>query len=301
MLIGPPKAVVQLDLHQWEKSAMVVNHCPPKCCDIKEDEKMKRVESTVIPGADSFYYEGGDIGILLIHGFVGTPQSIEDLGAELANRGFTVHAPRLTGHGTKSRDLELYGYDDWFNDVVTAYKQLKETCKQVYCLGQSMGGALALLLAKKYGELDGLILINTALTLPDYEYLRYYDEKHYIDEGSPDIKNPTIHEITYDHIPVKAVHSLQKVMSDAGKSLSQIHCPILCFKSIHDHVVPPENTDRIFIEIQTDHKWLRVLYNSYHVASMDYDQSKIIQDTTEFLNTINGEKRNTEWGGKEVG
>lgn len=262
---------------------------------------MKKVESTVIHGANSFYYQGGDIGILLIHGFIGTPQSVEYIGEKLANRGNTVYAPRLKGHGTKSTDLEVYNEDDWFNDVDTAYQKLKETCKQVYCLGQSMGGALALLLAKKYQDLDGLILINTALSLPDYEHLKYYEADHYIAEGKPDIKNPQIHEITYHHIPVKAVHALQRIMKDAEKSLQQIHCPILCFKSIHDHVVPPENTDRLFIEIQTDHKWLRVLYNSFHVASMDYDAAKIVEDTAEFLDTMNEEKKHADWGGKEVG
>jgi carboxylesterase len=54
----------------------------------------------VIPGAGSFFFEGGDTGCLLIHGFTGTPQNIRPLGDFLARRGLTVLAPRLHGHGT---------------------------------------------------------------------------------------------------------------------------------------------------------------------------------------------------------
>lgn len=30
----------------------------------------------VLPGAGTFYFEGSDVGCLLIHGFTGTPQNI---------------------------------------------------------------------------------------------------------------------------------------------------------------------------------------------------------------------------------
>ncbi|WP_235189307.1 carboxylesterase [Exiguobacterium sp. NG55] len=66
---------------------------------------MKAVNYPVIPGAGAFYYEGNEIGILLCHGFNGTPQSVQDVGIELMKQGFTVYAPRLKGHGTHPEDF----------------------------------------------------------------------------------------------------------------------------------------------------------------------------------------------------
>jgi hypothetical protein len=60
----------------------------------------------VLPGAGTFYFEGSDVGCLLIHGFTGTPQNIRPLGDFLPRRGLTVLAPRPAGHGTTVDDFE---------------------------------------------------------------------------------------------------------------------------------------------------------------------------------------------------
>lgn len=60
----------------------------------------------VLPGADSFFIKGNEIGILISHGFNGTPQSVRFLGRAMASDGFTVCAPRLKGHGTHILDME---------------------------------------------------------------------------------------------------------------------------------------------------------------------------------------------------
>ena len=78
-------------------------------------QKMERYD--VIQGAESFYYKGNDIGILVSHGFMGTPQSMEYIGKELAEKGFTVYGLRLTGHGTHYYDIEQTTYQEWKQDL----------------------------------------------------------------------------------------------------------------------------------------------------------------------------------------
>ena len=41
----------------------------------------------VIPGAESFFLPGNSIGILICHGFNGTPQSVRYLGEKFAAKG----------------------------------------------------------------------------------------------------------------------------------------------------------------------------------------------------------------------
>ena len=51
----------------------------------------------VIKGAEKFYLKGSEIGILISHGFMGTPQSVRYIGERLAQYGYSVMAPRLPG------------------------------------------------------------------------------------------------------------------------------------------------------------------------------------------------------------
>ncbi|UZW65177.1 hypothetical protein OC195_13240 [Priestia flexa] len=36
----------------------------------------------VIQGAEAFYHKGNEVGILVSHGFMGTPQSMEHIGTK---------------------------------------------------------------------------------------------------------------------------------------------------------------------------------------------------------------------------
>ena len=59
-----------------------------------------------IPNADARFYAGGKIGVLLIHGFGGSPVSVDPWAQALHGEGFTVSVPQLPGHGTRAPVLE---------------------------------------------------------------------------------------------------------------------------------------------------------------------------------------------------
>jgi carboxylesterase len=237
----------------------------------------------IIKGAEKFYYKGSKIGILISHGFVGTPQSVRFLGEGLAQYGYSVIAPRLKGHGTHYYDLEKCTREEWFESLERGYQELTQKCTTIFIMGQSMGGTLALWLALKYREIKGIILINPALTIPAFEHLVGKAQPRFLDEGEPDIKATDVNEITYQRTPLKAIHQLQTLMDITPAILPEIYCPVLGFKSAEDHVVPPENTDFIIEHIGSDLKESVVLENSYHVASMDNDKEQIVKRCHHFI------------------
>lgn len=237
----------------------------------------------VITGAESFYFEGNDIGILLSHGFIGTPQSVRFIGEQLAGQGFTVLAPRLKGHGTHYLDMEKCTHEDWYESLREGYLQLKARGKRVFVVGQSMGGTLALKLAAEYKDIEGVITINAALTLPAFEYLKTSSAPRFIKEGKPDIKAADVEEITYEKAPVRAIRELQQLMAETPAVIKQIQAPILCIKSFTDHVVPPENTVFIYRSVSSKNKRLITLPNSYHVASMDHDKELLAEQAARFI------------------
>ncbi|WP_066186772.1 alpha/beta hydrolase [Gracilibacillus timonensis] len=244
------------------------------------------VADKIIKGAEPFYYQGGEIGILLCHGFIGTPQSMEYLGQSLHEAGYTVSGLRLDGHGTSPEELAFSSYTDWMNNIVKAYHGLKEVCETVYVVGQSMGGTLTLHLATFIPNIDGIMLINPAMDIPAFQHYRLEDKYRYIAEGEPDIKRPNAYEITYTETPINGYQQLLGIMDEVRPKLNTISCPLLCMVSYQDHVVPVENTDFILERVNSTYKQKQLLPNSYHVASLDYDQDLITDSIKEFVRSL---------------
>src|SRR3954468_19060349 len=94
----------------------------------------------VLPGAEPFTSQGGSTGVLLCHGFTGTPQSMRPWAEHLAAAGLTVALPRLPGHGSRWQDANMTTWDDWYAAVEREFLGLRERCEQVFVMGLSMGG-----------------------------------------------------------------------------------------------------------------------------------------------------------------
>ena len=118
----------------------------------------------VLPGAEPFHHDGGPVGVLLCHGFTGSPQSLRPWAEHLAKAGFSVSLPLLPGHGTTWQDLNRSRWPQWYAAVNVALSQLLTRCDAVVVAGLSMGGALALRLAQQRGgDVAGVILVNPAV------------------------------------------------------------------------------------------------------------------------------------------
>src|SRR5688572_33416068 len=121
-------------------------------------------DTPVLPGAAPFSSDGGRIGALLVHGFTGCPQSMRPWAEYLAEAGLTVRLPRLPGHGTTWREMNLTRWPDWYGEAERAFDQLRSRCDTVFVMGLSMGGTLSLRLAEeRAGEVAGLVLVNPSL------------------------------------------------------------------------------------------------------------------------------------------
>lgn len=243
-------------------------------------------EYPVLKGAEPFYFAGNDVGVLVIHGFTGTTQSMRYVGEKIAASGFTVYGLRLSGHGTNPEDMETRSFEEWLNDVEAGYQKLVKTCSKIVVIGLSMGGTLTLYLAQKYPEIAGIVPINAAIELKGmeeyYEQIRHGKESFVAGIGS-DIKQEGVKELAYELTPVKSMGELLKLMELVRDGLSSIHMPAMILSSKVDHVVPPSNSEEIVNTIKSIHKEHIVLENSYHVATLDNDKDLISDKCIEFI------------------
>jgi carboxylesterase len=98
-----------------------------------------------------------------------------------------------------------------------------------------------------------------------------------------DIKRPGITEFGYDATPIVGVYEALKMLRDTRKNLGSITVPVQLFHSVEDHTLPVSNTEIILDEIGSKDKTRIELVNSYHVATLDYDQELIFQNSLTFI------------------
>ena len=103
--------------------------------------------------------------MLLCHGFTGSPQSLRPWAEYLAEAGLSVSLPRLPGHGTTWQEMARTRWEDWFAEVNRAFEELRSWSDEIFVMGLSMGGCLALRLAELHGPaVSGLVLVNPSVT-----------------------------------------------------------------------------------------------------------------------------------------
>ncbi len=194
-----------------------------------------------------FSSDGGDVGVLLCHGFPGSPGSMRAWADHLVAEGYTVRLPLLPGHGTRWQDANRTTFDDWLATVTVSLRELQERCRAVVVCGLSMGGTLTLRLAELYPDaLAGIVLVNpSVMTLrKDAKYL--LPVLRFVLPSYPgiigDIAKPGVVEPGYSRIPVKAMYSLSRAWKDVSAHLPAVTAPVLLLHSRVDHVVEPENS-----------------------------------------------------------
>lgn len=118
------------------------------------------------PGADVQPSPAPSPGVLLCHGFTGSPASMVPWARHLAARGYRVRVPLLPGHGTRWHDLNATGWQHWYDHLEAELESLARDCTRIAIAGLSMGGCLALRLAQqRHDDVDALVLVNPALQL----------------------------------------------------------------------------------------------------------------------------------------
>jgi carboxylesterase len=240
----------------------------------------------LLPGAEPFEHAGGPVGVLLCHGFTGSPQTLRAWAEYVAAQGFTVSLPRLPGHGTTWQDLARTGWQDWYAEVDTAFAALASRCEQTFVFGLSMGGCLALRLAEVHGSaVRGLVLVNPSLA--DTKVSLLAPVVRHVSWTVPgivsDIKKPGASEEGYDRVPIRAAATLPKLWKITAQHLSDITQPVLVYRSTVDHVVGPPSMRVLLAGLPEDQVTVRECADSYHVATLDNDAETIFEGSVKFI------------------
>ncbi|WP_405580529.1 alpha/beta hydrolase [Streptomyces sp. NBC_01190] len=259
----------------------------------------------LMPGAEPYFHDGGETGVLLCHGFTGTPRAMRPWGEYLAARGLTVSVPLLPGHGTRWQDMRITGWQDWYAEVDRELLALSDRCSRVFVAGLSMGGTLALRLAEKHGTaISGLVLVNPSVRADTPAIRAVPLIRHFVPSVAgiaSDIAAEGGDEMGYDRTPLQAVHSLSKFWGIVRAALPQVTQPLLLLRSRVDHVVDPANSAVVLSRVSSTDVTERVLERSYHVATLDHDAPQIFAESYDFVQRLSASAGTKVQGGTAGG
>jgi carboxylesterase len=247
---------------------------------------------SVLPGAEPYSHDGSRIGVVLSHGFTGSPRSVRPWAEHLAAAGYTVRLPRLPGHGTTWQELNRTRWQDWYAPVDAAFRELHERCQTVFVGGLSMGGTLVTRLAQEHGpRVAGLVLVNPAYKVDDLRLKALPVLQALVPSVAAignDIKKPGQDEGAYDRTPLKALYSQTQLWADVVRDLPEVTQPVLLMHSAQDHVVPVSSSELLLARLSSTDVTEIVLHDSYHVATLDNDAPRIFEESVAFIERLSG-------------
>lgn len=229
---------------------------------------------------------------MLVHGFTGTPYEVRYLGEQLATAGYTVHGPRLPGHGTTIADLDRTRWQDWAEAVEATVDAVAARCARVAVVGQSLGGLLALHTAHRRPEVACIGSLAAPLWLDGLSgrVARWTRDGGPLQRvrvlpklGGSDVRDrrARAENPCYDAIPTRALGELLAFMRVVDAAMTTITQPVLVVHATQDHTAPVACAHHI--AARTRAVRTRILPRSYHLIAVDVERDIVAAEVASFL------------------
>ena len=243
---------------------------------------------------DPFDFVGdGEVGVVCVHGFTGSPFEMRYLGEQLARAGHTVSGLQLPGHGTSVAELDGMRWEDWAAAVEREVDTMSARSRRVVVVGQSLGGLLALHLAARRPDLAAVVsLRGPALARrPGWPGRALADRPA---RRPPDPADPQARRLGCPRctgarrqpelpgVPDPRARPAARVHADRRRrALPQITAPVLVLHARQDHTAPVACAARIAERARA--RRLRILPRSYHLIAIDVERDIVAAEVIAFL------------------
>jgi carboxylesterase len=231
--------------------------------------------------AERFYFQSGRDGVLLIHGFTGTPWALRDLGWKLAQQGKTVLAPLLPGHGSTPEDLNKTKCEDWIRTGQEAFQYLQQTCDTIDIIGLSAGGTIALNLAAE-NLVQKLVCLSTPIDSESFnkvmfnKMIKYWPKWHSLCKKHTRLNG-------YRVYPLNAVNEFYQLLDNTKEKLHRIQCPTLLIHSKLDKTVSFNQMEMIAAGIHSNTVNQIALDSDHHAITLGRYQAEVQKKIIQFL------------------
>jgi len=247
----------------------------------------------IIAGAETIDLQGANSnGVLLLHGFGDTPQTLRLLAQYLHSAGFGVRVPLLPGHGRSVQAFVQSRRGDWLEFARDELATFQERYSRVAIAGLSMGGAIACLLAAGRADLRALVLIAPYLGMrPSYSAISAASRLWGPLFGTVKSNSPrSIHDpveraknLGYGVYTGHLVYELWRLVTQARRVLPLVRIPTLLIQSKEDPRIATAVAERSFGLLGTADKRLVMTEGAGHIITVDYGRERVFQEVCDWL------------------
>ena len=249
--------------------------------------------AAVIKGAETIdLQEGSSHGVLLLHGFGDTPQTLALIARRLAKSGFGVLAPLLPGHGRTMKEFRGSRADEWIEAARGSFLRMRQRYATVSVVGLSMGGALGVIVAAGTPDIASLVLIAPYLGMP--LPLQIAARSHWVwgklageinARSLQSIHDPIEREknLAYGAVTGRTLLELWKVVSKARKALPHVTAPTLVILSKEDPRVATAVAEFAMQKLGAHDKKMVLTEGAGHIITVDYGRERVFSEVEKWL------------------
>jgi acylglycerol lipase len=240
--------------------------------------------------------------VFFIHGAFEHSGRFTDACLYLANAGFCVHALDLRGHGKSQGEI---GPDTSFlflladiNAFIAVIKNEKRT-PRLFLLGQSLGGALALMSAPDT-RAAGVILCAPACkpVFSTFSFIAAYalgkmfpNFKFKALEAKLIARDPAV-ALAYEEdplvnrqgIPLRPLNEFRRFMHLKQAEFERMNIPFLLFHGTADKIIDIRGSRELYRRSVSEDKTLVELPHVYHDLLNDPDRRQIVEQIVSWIN-----------------
>jgi carboxylesterase len=229
------------------------------------------------------------VGVLMLHGFMGSPVSSRPMAEYLCRRGIVIHCPLLPGHGQYPNKLYNIPRQAWIAEVEEAYHFMRGRCGQLFIIGHSMGNILGAHLITTYGGVAGIAMLAPVYDVPDSR-LRYVNmirpfmpwfyphkskskslqklmKERLLDfDPALDFADPGVQACLPEisRVPISGMGEMVKMIQFGRGLWPQLNLPVRILIGEEDRAASPENARKIYELLAAEDKAFQLFPDTGH-------------------------------------
>lgn len=255
------------------------------------EEKYSKIPKEARP----FYYKSGKKAVFFIHGFTDSLCRVNTVAKSLSESGITTKGVLLPGHGQTVEELAKTSPDDWYFEVKKGVEDLSKEVSEIYLIGLSFGGNLALkLAAEKPTLIQGVVCVETpmrirhqaiikiAIPVASLIGMKNWRKKFLLRIKHPD-KKIIFKQGVLECMPLVNIKQIIGFLEKRQSFLKKVKTKVLFIQSKKSNLLDPKSAEIFYDAISSKKKEIIYIDNVYHAFLTEKAKKKIFDEALKFF------------------